>query len=133
MLKLYNTKEAKEMRLALVEDRTVLCRIASKSEPVFSPPSSSDRTKTKGLATCFPRARPCLLRGECTVFSLKYQKARLSHRPETSSNSIETLKPKAMWPPGSYCSQTFTNKQTISSRHTSELVDALCLPNDVLF
>lgn len=35
ILKLYNTKRAKEMRLALVEDRTVPCRIANKSEPLF--------------------------------------------------------------------------------------------------
>jgi len=33
--KLYNTKEAKEMRLALVEDQTALYRIANKSEPLF--------------------------------------------------------------------------------------------------
>jgi hypothetical protein len=35
-LTLYNTKRVKEMRLALVEDQTALCRMASKSEPLFS-------------------------------------------------------------------------------------------------
>jgi len=62
MLKLYNTKEAQEMRLALVEDRTVLRRIASKSESPFSYPPFLGRTKTKSLATCFSWARLFLCR-----------------------------------------------------------------------
>ncbi len=36
----------------------MLWRIASKGEPLLPQPSSLDRTKPKGPATCFPRARP---------------------------------------------------------------------------
>jgi len=67
MLKVYNTNEAKEMRLALAKDQTALCRIAGKSEPVFSHPRSLGKTKTKGLAACFPRARPFLCRRSIVV------------------------------------------------------------------
>lgn len=35
------------MRLALVEDQTALCRTASKSEPLFSPPPSLGTRKQK--------------------------------------------------------------------------------------
>jgi len=46
------------MRLALV-----------KIEPLFPHPSALGRAKTKGLATCFSRARPFVMREKRKVLS----------------------------------------------------------------
>jgi len=60
------------MRLALVEDRTVLRRIASKSESPFSYPPFLGKTKTKSLAACFLTSEAFSLREKCAIlFSLK--------------------------------------------------------------